>query len=249
VLVTGSTGGVGQLVVANLLSKGYRVRAVTRSAEKGRELFGDAENLEVVVADQRFANSIDPHLEGVDGIVSCSGTTAFPSKRWDGDNGPEMTDKVGLHNLIEGAKKRKEKIKRFFLVSSTGVVRRKQFPFAIMNAFGVLDFKKLSEEYLEQSGLPYTIFRPGRLTDGPYTSYDLNTLLKATSGNRKNIEFSKEDNLNGEMSRVTLAEAIAQGIQLPQTENAILSMMSREGDGPGDEAARWDQLYQEILAK
>jgi len=25
-------------------------------------------------------------------------------------------------------------------------------------------------------------FKTGRLTDGPYTSYDLNTLLKATAG-------------------------------------------------------------------
>lgn len=31
------------------------------------------------------------------------------------------------------------------------------------------------------------IFRPGRLTDGPYTSYDLNTLLKATAGQRRAV--------------------------------------------------------------
>jgi len=30
-------------------------------------------------------------------------------------------------------------------------------------------------------------FRPGRLTDGPYTSYDLNTLLKATAGQRRAV--------------------------------------------------------------
>lgn len=29
--------------------------------------------------------------------------------------------------------------------------------------------------------------RPGRLTDGPYTSYDLNTLLKATAGQRRAV--------------------------------------------------------------
>lgn len=29
--------------------------------------------------------------------------------------------------------------------------------------------------------------RPGRLTDGPYTSYDLNTLLKATAGERRAV--------------------------------------------------------------
>lgn len=43
---------------------------------------------------------------------------------------------------------------------------------------GVLKFKHESELALMASGLPFTIFRPSRLTDGPYTSYDLNTLLQ-----------------------------------------------------------------------
>ncbi|GAB2239657.1 hypothetical protein Droror1_Dr00025570 [Drosera rotundifolia] len=51
-----------------------------------------------------------------------------------------------------------------------------------MNLFGVLKYKKMGEDLVVESGIPYTIIRPGRLTDGPYTSYDLNTLLKATSG-------------------------------------------------------------------
>jgi len=43
---------------------------------------------------------------------------------------------------------------------------------------GVLKFKHDVELALQASGLPYTILRPSRLTDGPYTSYDLNTLLQ-----------------------------------------------------------------------
>lgn len=42
----------------------------------------------------------------------------------------------------------------------------------------MLKFKRDSEMALEASGLPFTILRPSRLTDGPYTSYDLNTLLQ-----------------------------------------------------------------------
>ena len=49
----------------------------------------------------------------------------------------------------------------------------------------MLKYKRQAEELLERSGLPWTIIRPSRLTDGPYTSYDLNTLLKATSGTRQ----------------------------------------------------------------
>lgn len=56
-----------------------------------------------------------------------------------------------------------------------------------------------------QSGLAYTILRPGRLTDGPYTSFDLNTLLQATAGTRQDIQVAARDELNGETSRIALA--------------------------------------------
>lgn len=55
------------------------------------------------------------------------------------------------------------------------------------------------------SGVPYTIFRPCRLTDGPYTSFDLNTVLKATRGSRREVHLSLEDTLSGEASRITVA--------------------------------------------
>lgn len=46
---------------------------------------------------------------------------------------------------------------------------------------GVLKFKRQAEQLLEGSGVPFVLLRPGRLTDGPYTSYDLNTLLQVIS--------------------------------------------------------------------
>ena len=70
---------------------------------------------------------------------------------------------------------------------------------------GVLKYKRQSEELLMQSGLAYTILRPGRLTDGPYTSFDLNTLLQATAGTRQDIQVAARDELNGETSRIALA--------------------------------------------
>jgi len=76
-------------------------------------------------------------------------------------------------------------------------------------AAGVLKFKRQSEELLMQSGLAYTILRPGRLTDGPYTSYDLNTLLKATAGNKQDVQIAAKDELNGETSRIALAGMLA----------------------------------------
>jgi len=70
---------------------------------------------------------------------------------------------------------------------------------------GVLKFKKQAEMLLQQSGLPWTILRPSRLTDGPYTSFDLNTLLQATAGTRQDVQISKEDDQLGEASRIAVA--------------------------------------------
>ena len=61
------------------------------------------------------------------------------------------------------------------------------------------------EDKLIASGLPYTIIRPGRLTDGPYTSFDLNTLLKATSGARQAVQISAKDDQSDEASRIAVA--------------------------------------------
>ena len=129
VLVTGATGGVGQLLTAKLLDvsggrvgwggivggwvgglrlstsaalppparphslaaasrpaaaapaqRGYNVRAMTRSEDKARQLFGDAQGLSVTTADTRDPSTLPAALEGVDAVVSCTGTTAFP--RW-----------------------------------------------------------------------------------------------------------------------------------------------------------------------
>lgn len=70
---------------------------------------------------------------------------------------------------------------------------------------GVLKYKRDSEQHLQSSGLPYTVIRPGRLTDGPYTSYDLNTLLQATAGSRQDVQLSARDDQRGEVSRIAVA--------------------------------------------
>ena len=64
--------------------RGYKVRALSRSPEKVRSLLGDAPGLEPVIADLRDPASLPAALEGVDAVCCCTGTTAFPSKRWVG---------------------------------------------------------------------------------------------------------------------------------------------------------------------
>jgi hypothetical protein len=108
---------------------------MTRSADKARRLFGDHPNLTAAVADARDASTLPAAMAGVDAVACCTGTTAFPSSRWEGDNGPRPTDLVGTTNLIAAAPK---SLARFVLVTSAGVERQKQLPWAILNTFGAL---------------------------------------------------------------------------------------------------------------
>ncbi|GFH14796.1 NAD(P)-bd_dom domain-containing protein [Haematococcus lacustris] len=134
-------------------------------------------------------------------------------------------------------------VKRFVLVTSAGVMRPTTFPYTILNTFGVLRFKRMSEQLLEGSGMPYTIFRPGRLTDGPYTSFDLNTLLQATAGSRQDVTLALSDSLSGEASRIATAEAVVQALQSSAAEGRAFALASREGEGPGQDRQRWEQLF------
>jgi uncharacterized protein YbjT (DUF2867 family) len=240
VLVAGATGGVGQLTTAKLLERGYKVVALTRKPERTKQLFNNHPNLEVATADLRDPSGLSTVVTGVDAVCCATGTTAFPSTRWNGNNGPRPTDLDGPHNLLKACPK---SLKRFVFVTSAGVERQKEFPWAILNTFGVLTFKRESEKALAASGLPYTIIRPSRLTDGPYTSYDLNTLLQSTSGSRKEVTVAPDDSLLGEASRIAVAEAVVQSLLLPSTENKAFALASVEGDGPGQDTAQWDRLF------
>lgn len=100
VLVLGGSGGVGQLVVASLLQRNIKSRLILRDLEKAKALFGeqDEEKLQVFKGDTRKHDDLDPSMfEGVTHVICCTGTTAFPSRRWDDENTPE---RVGKNHIL-----------------------------------------------------------------------------------------------------------------------------------------------------
>ncbi|KAI4368637.1 hypothetical protein MLD38_017172 [Melastoma candidum] len=248
VLVFGGTGGVGQLVVASLLERNIKTRLFLRDPDKATSLFGKqgAEKLQVWQGDTRNPESIDPSMfEEVTHVICCTGTTAFPSKRWDGENSPERVDWEGVRNLVSALP---STVKRIVLVSSIGVTKFNELPWSIMNLFGVLKYKKMGEDFVRKSGIPFTILRPGRLTDGPYTSYDLNTLLKATAGQRRAVVVGQGDKLIGEASRIVVAEACIQLLDMEFAEGETYEINSVEGQGPGSDPQKWRDLFRAAKA-
>lgn len=261
VVVIGASGGVGQLVVARCAEAGFDVRAVTRSDSRRDALEDRDGTLAAKVTRISGVDCRDPAsiaasgaFDGkVDAVVCCLGTTAFPSARWrdeDGKwtNGPEPTDYESTRNVVDAAKRANPELKRFVMVSSVGVLRTNVMPFLILNAFGVLKHKRRGEEHLERSGLPYTILRPGRLTDGPYTSYDLNTLLKATSGTKRAVQIGGGDDvlLPEATSRLVVAEAACAALQTPGTARRAYELGTTEGDGPGRDLNAWSALFDTV---
>lgn len=261
VLVAGATGGVGQLVVSNLLEKGYKVRVLTRNAAKAQKMFND--RVEVAIGDIRDANTLPAAMHDVTHIICCTGTTAFPSARWEFDqtpnliewvqvfldpkdseakakNSPAKVDAQGVSNIVAAAPRN---LKRFVFVSSSGVLRKDKLPFSILNAFGVLDAKLKGEEAIMSSGLPYTIIRPGRLIDGPYTSYDLNTLLKAKTEGKFGVVLGTGDTLSGQTSRIDVAAACVQCICSPFCQGVVFDLVN-QGSRPS--VIDWEALFSQL---
>ena len=244
VLVVGATGGVGQLVVSKLLEKNSSVLALTRNRDKASQMFDN--RVEIVVGDLRYPETLIPATQNITHIICCSGTTAFPSTRWDfanildAQNTPQAVDGEGVKNLVEAAG---ENLQRFVFVSSCGVLRKNNFPFNILNTFGVLDAKIQGEEAIKTSGLPYTIIRPARLIDGPYTSYDLNTLLKAKTDGKKAVIIGTGDTLNGETSRIDVANACVACLDFDTTINKTFEIIN---SGIRPSKINWEQLFSQL---
>ena len=261
VLVAGATGGVGQLAVGQLIEQGIPVRALTRNPEKAGRLF--EQRAQIVQGDILDPATLSEAVEGVTHVICCTGTTAFPSQRWQfpapqepnnpfawleiygnplsyGDvarNSPQKVDAEGVGNLVEAVP---QTLERFVFVSSCGVLRRQQFPFSVLNAFGVLDAKLQGETAIVQSGLPYTIIRPGRLIDGPYTSYDLNTLLKAKTEGKYDVVLGQGDTLSGEASRIDVARAAIECLMAPATVGKVFDLAN---EGPRPATIDWSRLF------
>eukprot|EP00741_Cyanophora_paradoxa_P004376 tig00000796_g4247.t1 len=259
VSVVGASGEVGRKVVEALLQrKEFRVRAVLGrglSCEaRARALFGDRVGYaEVDVFDPA---SVRRGLASSDAVVSCMGTTAFPTKKWDNGNTPERVDFEAVRNLVEGTP---EGLQDFVLHSSIGVQRRSSFPFTILNAFGVLDCKARGEAEVirgaRERGFAYSIVRPGQLNDKK--TYPNETLI-----------LSKGDRVSGLVSREQVANVMAEALRIgagrnsdwavvcdPKRARAAAAPFSYEAlagtlEGPGEEVLRlsFDRLDAARLA-
>jgi len=183
---------------------------------------------------------------GLSEIVS----DAIASLSSEGFNTPKTVDEEGNLKILKaweaaaGADR-----ERLVLLSSTGVVRRDEMPFPILNACGVLTAKATAEAAIEADaaagGYEYTFVRPGQLFGGPYdNNYYLGTLfqLDKDADTREVLvgrgDVTLDDNPQLGTLRSTLAEVIAQTLESGAARNADFTVVNSKGEFPTAEVLR-----------
>ncbi|MEH2075329.1 MAG: NAD(P)H-binding protein [Nostoc sp.] len=149
--VAGATGETGRRIVQELIARNIPVRALVRDIDKARGILSP--EAELVVSDVLQPESLNAALG--DSTVLLVATGAKPS--FD-PTGPYKVDFEGTKNLVDAAKAKG--IEHLVFVSSLCTSQL----FHPLNLFWlILVWKKQAEEYIQKSGLTYTIVRPGGL--------------------------------------------------------------------------------------
>ena len=146
VLVVGSTGSIGHLVVEEAVRRGYAVRALVRTPSKTRNF---PEQVEVISGDVTRPETLASAVAGVDAIVFTLGSDGK------GKVGAETIDYGGVRNVLMALGSKQARIA---LMTSIGVTNRDG---SYNRSTESHDWKRRAERLVRASGLPYTIVRPG----------------------------------------------------------------------------------------
>lgn len=155
----GATGGTGRQVLAQGLAQGHEVRALARAPEK----LEPAPGLEVIAGDVLDQAAVERCLTGTDAVICVLGS----------HGGAQPVEAEGSERIIAGMQRLG--IRRLIAVTSMGVGdSRDQVPgfFRVIMQLTlkkIMAAKEVQEQLIRDSGLDWTIVRPGGLTDGPAT--------------------------------------------------------------------------------
>lgn len=211
--VAGATGETGRRIVKELVERNIPVRAMVRNLEKAKEILpADAE---LVVGDVLKPESLAAAI-GDSTVLLCA-TGASPSLD---PTGPYKVDYEGTKNLVDVAKTKG--IEHFVLVSSLCV---SQFLHPLNLFWLILVWKKQAEEYIEKSGLTYTIVRPGGLKN---------------EDNPDPVVMSSADTLfDGSIPRTKVAQVCVEALSQPSARNKIVEVVAK----PEASGKSWEQLF------
>jgi uncharacterized protein YbjT (DUF2867 family) len=208
VVVAGGHGKIGMRLLRLLAERGHRARGLIRNPDHATELHDVG--ADAVLCDIEERNDISDCVSGADAVVFAAG--AGPG------SGPERkrtVDYAGAVKLIEAAKK--NGIDRYVIVSAISVDRPEVWSEPMVPYY---EAKRDADQAVLDSGLSYTIVRPGGLTDDPRTG-----LVQVGT-----------DLERGEIPREDVAATLLAVLETPSTIGETFELVS--GDTPIEEAIR-----------
>ena len=205
----GGHGKVGLRLLRLLAREGHRGRGVIRKAEQAGDL--EAAGAEAVLCDLERGDDLHPHVGAADAIVFAAGAGpgSGPARKRTVDYGAAVKSMDAASDLG---------VSRFVLVSSIGT---HDVAGAAEAMRPYLQAKRDADDALKQSGLDWTIVKPGRLTDAPGSG---RVLLSRTFGGRADVP------------RDDVALVLLECLQAPNTIGVEFELF--EGHVPAREAIR-----------
>jgi uncharacterized protein YbjT (DUF2867 family) len=204
VVVAGGHGKVGIRLLRLLADGGHRARGLIRTPEHVSDLA--AVGAEAVICDMESLDDLSGCCVGADAVVFAAG--AGPG------SGPERkrtVDYGGAVKLMEAG------VPRYVMVSAIGAGRPDDWSEEMRPYY---EAKAGADERLMESGLDYTIVRPGGLTDEPGTGL----VTVATDLER------------GSVPRDDVAAVLYAVLETPSSIGKTFELVS--GDTPIEEAVR-----------
>jgi uncharacterized protein YbjT (DUF2867 family) len=214
--VAGATGETGRRIVSELVKQQIPVRALVRDLDSARSILPP--EVELVVGDVLQPESLSAAI--ADSTVVLSATGARPG--FD-PTAPYRVDYEGTKNLVNAAKAKG--IEQFVMVSS---LCTSQFFHPLNLFFLILVWKKQAEEYLQASGIPYTIVRPGGLKNDDTAD---------------GVVMSGADTLfEGSIPRTKVAQVCVEALFLPSSRNKIVEIVAK----PDAPSQSFEQLFASV---
>jgi uncharacterized protein YbjT (DUF2867 family) len=207
VLVIGGHGQVGLRLLRLLARDGHRGRGVIRNPEQASDL--KAAGAEAVLCDLERGDDLRPHLGTADAIVFAAGAGpgSGPARKRTVDYGAAVTSMAAASD---------RSVSRFVIVSSIGT---HEVAAAAEAMRPYLQAKREADDALKQSGLEWTIVKPGHLTDAPGSG---------------RVQVSRRFGGRADVPRDDVALVLLECLQAPNTIGVEFELF--EGEIPAREA-------------
>ncbi len=195
VLVAGANGTTGKIII-DLLKKSENYRPIAMLRKQEQKDYFEKENVSTVVAD--LEGDLSQATKNIDKVIFAAGS-----------KGKDVigVDQEGAKKLIDAAKN--AGVGKFVMLSALGADNP-----SVSDALeDYLKAKQNADNYLKDSGLNYSIVRPGALTD---------------EGSTGKIQLKEKLEKQGSISRADVAKTLVEVLEDEVMKNQVFEIIAGE---------------------